>query len=92
MNEQTLLDHNRSKLHKRRYTILIAVSLILRVTLSYLFVMQNMSIRYDCDLPRGARRLKDVAQKQYNQAEADAAAGKSKEVLPPAHPTASMEA
>jgi len=32
------------------------------------------------------RRLKDVAQEQYTQAEADAAAGKTKEVLPPAHP------
>jgi bud site selection protein 20 len=29
------------------------------------------------------RRLKDVAQEQYTQAEADAAAGKTKEILPP---------
>jgi len=31
------------------------------------------------------RRLKDVAQKQYSQEEADAAVGKTKEKLPPAH-------
>jgi hypothetical protein len=30
-------------------------------------------------------RLKDVAQKQYTQGEADEAAGMSKERLPPAH-------
>ncbi|KAG5180805.1 hypothetical protein JKP88DRAFT_222796 [Tribonema minus] len=32
------------------------------------------------------RRLKDVAQKKYTQKEADAGAGKSKEVYAPAHP------
>ena len=32
------------------------------------------------------RRLKDLAQKQYTQGEADWGAGKTKEVLPPAHP------
>jgi len=31
------------------------------------------------------RRLKDVAQNKYTQAEADRAAGKTKEALPPAH-------
>lgn len=31
------------------------------------------------------RRLKDVAQKQYSQKEAEWASGKSKEILPPAH-------
>lgn len=31
------------------------------------------------------RRLKDVAQQQYSQREADLAAGKTVEVLPPAH-------
>lgn len=30
-------------------------------------------------------RLKDVAQPQYSQKEADLAAGKTPEVLPPAH-------
>ncbi len=32
------------------------------------------------------RRLKDVAREQYTQEEADRGAGKSKEILPPAHP------
>ena len=32
------------------------------------------------------RRLKDVAREQYSQQVADAGAGKTKEVLPPAHP------
>ena len=32
------------------------------------------------------RRLKDVAQEQYSQREAELAAGKTIEVLPPAHP------
>ena len=32
------------------------------------------------------RRLKDLAQKKYTQEEAEFAAGKTKEVLPPAHP------
>ena len=32
------------------------------------------------------RRLKDLAQKQYTQDEADWGSGKTKEVLPPAHP------
>jgi hypothetical protein len=32
------------------------------------------------------RRLKDLAQEQYTQAEADRGAGMTKEVLPPAHP------
>lgn len=32
------------------------------------------------------RRLKDVAAPKYTQAEADAGAGKTREVLPPAHP------
>jgi bud site selection protein 20 len=31
------------------------------------------------------RRLKDTAQKQYTQDEADSAAGRTKEILPPAH-------
>lgn len=30
-------------------------------------------------------RLKDVAQEQYTQAEAEFAAGMTKEILPPAH-------
>ena len=34
------------------------------------------------------RRLKDVAQAQYSQREADSAAGKTAEHLPPAHPAA----
>jgi hypothetical protein len=32
------------------------------------------------------RRLKDVARQKYTQEEADRGSGKSKEVLPPAHP------
>eukprot|EP01035_Chromulina_nebulosa_P020947 gene20947-27150_t len=37
------------------------------------------------------RRLKDVADKQYTQTEADVAAGKSIEILPPAHSKMSVE-
>ena len=32
------------------------------------------------------RRLKELKEEQYSQAEADAGAGKSREILPPAHP------
>jgi hypothetical protein len=34
------------------------------------------------------RRCKDLLAPKYTQAEADAAAGKTKEILPPAHPVA----
>jgi Zinc-finger double-stranded RNA-binding len=37
------------------------------------------------------RRMKDVAQEKYTQAEADAGAGKSKEVYAPAHPDRAAE-
>ena len=32
------------------------------------------------------RRIKDIQNEQYTQAEADRGSGKSKEILPPAHP------
>jgi bud site selection protein 20 len=32
------------------------------------------------------RRMKDIQQEQYSQAEADRGSGKTKEILPPAHP------
>jgi hypothetical protein len=37
-------------------------------------------------------RLKDVAQEQYTQQEADLAAGKTIEILPPAHAPKNTEA
>jgi hypothetical protein len=37
------------------------------------------------------RRLKDIAQEQYSQAEADRGSGKTKEILPPAHPELSLK-
>ncbi len=37
------------------------------------------------------RRMKDVAQEQYTQEEADRGSGKVKEVLPPAHPKDNMD-
>lgn len=38
------------------------------------------------------RRLKDVAQEQYTHKEAELAAGKSIEILPPAHASSRMDA
>jgi hypothetical protein len=35
--------------------------------------------------------LKDVAQEQYTQAEAERAAGKTKEILPPVHAKNKMD-
>jgi hypothetical protein len=37
------------------------------------------------------RRLKDLAQEQYTQEEADRGVGMTKEILPPAHQKSDME-
>lgn len=69
-DEKTLLDHEKSKVHKRRY--IFNVFFISLEFFKFLFVYLY--------------RLKDVAQPQYSQVEAELAAGKTVEYLPPAHP------